>query len=261
MSTEVAMNLVADAVAEPELKGFLNPNDPVAISFWIISIAMVAATVFFLMESHAVNFHWKTSMNVGALVTLVAAVHYFYMREFWVQIGTSPIVYRYIDWTITVPLQMIEFYLILSAVNPKLGVGMFWRLLIGTVVMLWFGYLGESGIINAWLGFVVGMAGWGFILYEIFLGEAGSVAATGDDVNENVKASFNTMRLIVTAGWSIYPLGYFFGYLLGAVQDSPLNLVYNLADFINKIAFCLAIWSAAKKDTREKTAKVSPLLA
>merc|ERR1712048_571368 len=153
---------------------------------------------------------------------------------------------------ITVPLQMIEFYLILSAVNPKLGVGMFWRPLIGTVVMLAFGYMGEAGIINAWLGFVVGMAGWCFILYEIFLGEAGSVAATGEEVNENVKSSFATMRLIVTAGWSIYPLGYFFGYLLGAVQDSPLNLIYNVADFVNKIWFCLAIWGAAKAETMER---------
>merc|ERR1712178_402058 len=115
------------APAATDLKGFLDPNDPVAISFWIISIAMVAATFFFLMESMAVGFHWKTSMNVGALVTLVAAVHYFYMREFWVQIGTSPIVYRYIDWSITVPLQRVEFYLILVAVQPIISGGMFWR--------------------------------------------------------------------------------------------------------------------------------------
>merc|ERR1712026_605096 len=126
----------------------------------IISIAMVAATFFFLMESNAVGSHWKTSMNVGALVTLVAAVHYFYMREFWVQIGSSPIVYRYIDWSITVPLQMVEFYLILSAVQPNIGVGMFWRLLIGTLVMLAFGYAGEAGLMNAWSGFAVGMCGW-----------------------------------------------------------------------------------------------------
>merc|ERR1711953_233710 len=216
------------------------------------SIAMVAATVFFLMESTAVSFHWKTSLNVGALVTLVAAVHYFYMREFWVQIGTSPIVYRYIDWSITVPLQMVEFYLILAAVKPDIGVGMFWRLLIGTVVMLAFGYVGEAGIINPWVGFMVGMAGWAFILFEIFAGEAGQVAGSGENVSENVKTSFNTMRIIVTAGWSIYPLGYFFGYLLGSVNDSVLNLVYNLADFVNKIAFCLAIWASAKKDTAEK---------
>merc|ERR1712072_1331465 len=101
--------------------------------------AMVGATVFFLMESASISYNWKTSLNVGALVTLIAAVHYFYMREFWVTIHMSPIVYRYIDWTLTVPLQMIEFYLILKAVKPDLGSGMFYRLLVGTVMMLLFG--------------------------------------------------------------------------------------------------------------------------
>jgi len=256
--TELAALAVAKSMTPAELAdaasahGFLNPNDAVAISFWIISISMVAATVFFLMESIHVSNHWKTSLNVGALVTLVAAVHYFYMREFWVQIHGSPILYRYIDWSITVPLQMIEFYLILSAVQRDISGMMFWRLLIGTVVMLAAGYCGEAGFVNAWLGFAVGMAGWGFILFEIFVGEAGNVAASGDKVNEYVKASFSTMRIIVTVGWSIYPLGYFFGYLLGGVDDSALNLVYNLADFVNKIAFCLAIWHSAKKSTAEK---------
>merc|ERR1712188_327019 len=116
----------------------------VAISFWIISISMIAATVFFLMKSTAVSMKWKTSLNVGALVTLVAAVHCFYMREFWVLIHGSPILYRYIDWSITVPLQMIEFNLILKAVQPDISSGMFWRLLVGTVMMLTFGYCGES---------------------------------------------------------------------------------------------------------------------
>merc|ERR1712113_185414 len=202
-----------------------------------------------LMESMAVSRHWKTSMNVGALVTLVAAVHYFYMREYWVQIHTSPIVYRYIDWSITVPLQMVEFYLILSAVQPNLGGAMFWRLLIGTLVMLGAGYMGESGKLPAETGFFVGMAGWFYILYEIFAGEAGSVAADDKRVGEHVRTSFATMRLIVSVGWSIYPLGYFFGYMMGAVNDNVLNLVYNLADFVNKIAFCLAIWQSAVNST------------
>jgi len=238
--------------------GFLNPGDAVAISFWIISIAMVAATVFFLMESMVVGYHWKTSMNVGALVTLVAAVHYFYMREYWVIMHGSSILYRYIDWSITVPLQMIEFYLILLAVQPSLGGGMFWRLMVGTVAMLAFGYAGESKVIDPFMGFVLGMSGWGYILFEIFAGEAGTIAMSGS-VNKHVKASFKTMRFIVTVGWSIYPLGYFFGYLMGSVQDSVLNLVYNLADFVNKIAFCLAIWASAKASTGEaETASVAP---
>jgi len=249
MSVTAAMNLVGEV---KDLKGFLNPNDPVAISFWIISIAMVAATVFFCAESTRVVYHWKTSMNVGALVTLVAAVHYFYMREFWVQIGSSPILYRYIDWSITVPLQMVEFYLILSAVQPETSVWMFWRLLIGTVFMLSFGYVGEAGYLNAWQAFAAGMCGWFFILFEIFFGGAGKGCKA---VDEYVKASFNVMRLIVTVGWAIYPLGYLFGYLLGSVNDSALNLVYNLADFANKIGFCLAIWHSASSDTIERLDK------
>merc|ERR1712187_151746 len=186
--------------------GFLDPSDAVAISFWIISISMVASTVFFLQETQTVSSHWKTSLNCGALVTLVAAVHYWYMREFWVQIHSTPILYRYIDWSITVPLQMIEFYLILKAVNPTLQSGIFFRLFLGT--------------------------------------------ANSDCKNEYVQESFNVMRIIVSAGWSIYPLGYFFGYLTGTVNASTLNLIYNLADFVNKIAFVLAIWNSAKRSSQ-----------
>ena len=71
---------------------------------------------------------------------------------------------------------MVEFYLILAAIS-KANSGMFWRLLIGSLVMLIGGYLGEAGYINATLGFIVGMAGWIYILYEVFSGEAGKAAA------------------------------------------------------------------------------------
>merc|ERR1712170_303406 len=246
-----------------DLHGFLNPTDGVAISFWIVSIAMVATTFFLLWESMSIRANWKTSLNVGALVTLIAAVHYFYMREYWVIIHMSPIVYRYIDWSLTVPLQMIEFYLILSAVKPDLGSGMFYRLLVGTVMMLLFGYLGEAQVINPWVGFIVGMCGWGFILFEIFLGPAGKLAAQTDEVSDAVRSAFGIMRFIVTVGWSIYPLGYYFGYLTGAVSDNALNLIYNLADFVNKIWFCLAIWNAARNETLARDAKTGatePLL-
>ena len=222
--------------------GNLEPNDPVGITFWLISIAMVAATVFFLMESLRVDGKWRTSMIVGGLVTLVAAVHYFYMRDVWVATGASPTVFRYVDWLITVPLQMIEFYLILAACTA-IAVGVFWRLMIGTMVMLIGGYLGEAGFINSTVGFVVGMAGWGYILYEIFAGEASKVNAA--EAPDSVKTAYNTMKWIVTIGWAIYPIGYFMGYMAGGADANSLNIIYNLADVVNKIAFCLAIWAAA----------------
>merc|ERR1712182_180060 len=106
-------------------------------------------------------------------------------------IHTSPILYRYIDWTITVPLQMIEFYLILSAVSKDITQGSFWKLLIGTVVMLVFGYTGEAHLCHggAGVGFAGGMCGWFFILFEIFGGEAGTVAGELGSANKYVQSS------------------------------------------------------------------------
>ena len=92
------------------------------------------------------------------------------------------------------------------------------------------------------------MCGWLFILMEIFVGEAGGMAG---QCSEAVKTSFNNMRLIVTLGWSIYPLGYYFGYLLGSVSDESLNVTYNVADFVNKIAFVLSCWACAKSEKKD----------
>ena len=220
----------------------LATNDFVGISFWLVSMGCLAATAFFFLERSSVAPQWRVSITVAGIVTGIAFIHYLYMRDIWIGTGESPTVYRYIDWLITVPLQMVEFYLILAAVG-KANSGMFWRLLLGSVVMLVGGYLGEAGYINSMLGFIIGMGGWIYILYEIFSGEAGKAAAKSG--NKALVTAFGAMRMIVTVGWAIYPLGYVFGYLTGGVDADTLNVVYNLADFLNKIAFGLVIWAAA----------------
>ena len=184
----------------------LKADDLVGVSFWIISVAMVASTAFFFLEGNSVAKHWQTSVRVAGLVTLIAAVHYYYMRAVWIQTGENPNVYRYIDWLLTVPLQMVEFYLILAAVGAATA-GMFWRLLIGTLVMLIAGFLGENGSINATVGFIVGMAGWIYILYEVFAGEAAQANASSNSKAQ--QSAYNAMKWIVSIGWSIYPIGYF----------------------------------------------------
>ena len=224
----------------------LTASDPVGISFWLISMALVAATAFFFIERDRVAGKWKTSLTVSGLVTLIAAVHYFYMRDVWVSTGTSPTVFRYIDWLLTVPLLMIEFYLILSAVT-KVPAGVFWRLLIGSIAMLGFGYAGEAGWMDAKMAFIPSMAAWFYIIWEIFKGEASQINA--GLANANVQKAYKTMTLLVTVGWSIYPLGYFFGYFMEANDPVMLNVIYNVADFWNKIAFGVVIWAAAVADS------------
>jgi len=220
----------------------LASDDFVGISFWLVSMGCLAATVFFFVERGSVAPAWRVSITIAGLVTGIAFIHYMYMRDVWVTTGDSPTVYRYIDWLITVPLLMLEFYFVLAAVKKVPGT-IFWRLLLGSLVMLIGGYAGEAGYINAMLGFVIGMAGWVYILYEVFSGEAGKIAAKSG--NKALVTAFGAMRMIVTVGWAIYPLGYVFGYLTGGVDANSLNIIYNAADFLNKIAFGLIIWAAA----------------
>merc|ERR1712149_10299 len=120
---------------------------------------------------------------------------------------------------------------------------------------LLFGYLGEIAVLPAWPAFMGGLAGWAFILFEIFAGEAGG---TVSGCSEAVATSFDNMRMIVTVGWAIYPAGYLFGYLLGAVDETVLNVIYNIADFVSKIAFVLACWAAAKTESDGKYEALLP---
>ena len=224
----------------------LATDDFVGISFWIISMGMLAATAFLFLERGSVAINWRPSVTVAGLITGIAFINYMYMRGVWVktyQTGDTLTVYRYLDWIITMPLQMVEFYLILAAVR-KVSINIFWRILIGSLVMLVGGFLGETGKIPPVLGFIIGMAGWIYILYEIFSGDAGKAAAKSG--NKALVTAFSALRMIVTVGWAIYPLGYIFGYLMDGVLDATsLNIIYNLADFVNKIAFGLIIWSCA----------------
>ena len=110
---------------------------------WIISAAMVAATYFFWVERDRAVGKWKTSLTVAAMVTGIAAIHYFYMRGVWADTGETPLVFRYVDWLLTVPLQIVEFYLILAAIAVVFKIFIILEILIASVVMLVAGYLGE----------------------------------------------------------------------------------------------------------------------
>ena len=230
----------------------LQPDDFVGISFWLISMALVASTVFFFIERDRVDAKWKTSLTVSGLVTLVAAVHYFYMRDVWVSTGETPTVYRYIDWLITVPLQVVEFYLIMAAIGAA-TFAMFRNLMAASIVMLVAGFFGESGAWDLFGGssteiwWVIGMAGWVYILYALWAGDVKEASESGSD---GVQFAFTSMRWIVSVGWAIYPIGYMMGNdMLDGFNADDMNIIYNIADLVNKTAFGMMVWYAAKMDS------------
>ncbi|MDA7854060.1 bacteriorhodopsin-like [Cyclobacteriaceae bacterium] len=227
------------------LNAILQSGDYVGFTFFIGSMAMLAATVFFFLEMGNVQGKWRTSMLISGLITFIAAVHYFYMRDFWAETHTSPTEFRYIDWILTVPLMCVEFYLILKAFGAKMD--LLWKMIVYSLWMLIFGYLGEtvyrdsSAIWGA-----ISTLGYVGIFYEVWFGSAKKLSQGSND--PHLQKAFNTLAWFILVGWAIYPIGYMAipgGLLSGVLPLESLDIIYNIGDAINKIGFGLVIYSLA----------------
>ncbi|MBU6159028.1 MAG: bacteriorhodopsin [Bacteroidetes bacterium] len=225
----------------------------VAFTFFIGTMAMMAASVFFFFELSNVEKKWRTSILVSGLITFIAAVHYYYMRGYNLDTGESPTFFRYVDWLLTVPLMCVEFYLITKKAGAK--VGLLWQLIFASVVMLVTGYFGETIYKDQsvlW-GVISGLA-YFYIVYLVWFGEVAKLATA---TSPAVAKANKTLGWFVLVGWAIYPLGYIVGTpggLFGipatdlGIGGLNMDIIYNIGDAVNKIGFGLVIYSLAQSE-------------
>lgn len=215
---------------------YLKNIDFLGYSFQIIFISLLGVTLFLILQLNNMKYKWRLPLTISILVTFIASIHYYYMSKIWNIYKINPITYRYMDWFLTVPLQIIEFYLIISVVK-KLSLFIFFKLLLLSFLMILFGFLGELKIINRNIGFLIGSIMWLIILYSLFFGKLSNYQNNIED--KSVISAYNFLKWIVTLGWLIYPIGYLLKY-------KKMNIIYNFGDFINKILFVLIIWYFGK---------------
>ncbi|MCF8202289.1 MAG: bacteriorhodopsin-like [Crocinitomicaceae bacterium] len=224
-----------------------------AFTFFIGTMAMMAAAAFFFMEMRNMEEKWRTSILVSGLITFIAAVHYYYMRDYFTATSTSPTFFRYVDWMLTVPLMCVEFYLITKKAGAKTS--LLWKLIFASVVMLVTGYFGESvDRDNSVMWGVLSGAAYFYIAYLVWFGE---VAKLAESAGPAVAKATRILAWFVLVGWAIYPLGYIIGTpgglfgAFGSAGPNPwMDVVYNIGDAVNKIGFGLVIYALAKSDSK-----------
>ena len=228
----------------------------VAFTFFIGTMAMMAASVFFFFELSNTSPEWRTSILVSGLITFIAAVHYYYMRDYNLAAhsnkelfpgGESPIFFRYVDWILTVPLMCVEFYLITKKAGAKIT--LLWKLIFGSVIMLVTGYFGEAVDTEhaAIWGLISGLA-YFYIVYEVWMGD---VAKLSKGSTPAVQKAVGSLLKFVVIGWAIYPLGYMIGTADGQWYSfmagwGSMDIIYNIGDAVNKIGFGLVIYSLSR---------------
>jgi bacteriorhodopsin len=202
-------------------------------------------------------------MTISALIVGIAAFHYYYMRAVYTDLGSVSIEYRYMDWIITVPLMALKFPSLVGkdAITDEkfLGMGFTGICFTGALIMIGFGYLGESGVIPGIAGLVLGGVGWAMIIVATGTPWSSGKGVDNSKIKPELMWSANALRWFIVVGWVIYPLGYMFNPSVemidvGADGVEVMAIAYNIADIINKIGFGIVAWMGAKKATEAMSA-------
>jgi sensory rhodopsin len=226
--------------------------------FLVTFLGMASASVYFFVERDSLSAEFRSNATIAGIYTAIAAFIYYKMH---LAVGLDgmpeslakfPTEFRYIDWLVTTPLMLIKFGTLLQIADDKRGI--IWILVVADIIMIVAGYFGEYLLnkngpsFEVWTLFGLGCLAWLFLLYVLF----SSLADFAADKVAPVKRAFKNMRLFITVGWAIYPLGY----MVACFSDSEnakiaRELIYNIADLVNKVGLGMVVIIAAKQITRD----------
>lgn len=224
----------------------LLPLDVASATFLLMTAAMAAAAVLLLTAGHWVSPRWRLPVALSSLVPLVGVLHYGLSSLVWLQAHDMPVVFRYADWMIAAPIQVLTLYFLIQTVE-NMPTGLFWRLLVASVAMVLARYMGETDLLYPTLGFLIGLILWLYVLGELYFGRMAEINA--QSASDPVRLGYFWLRLIVTVGWALYPLSYLIVRLGNGADVAKMSVIYNLADLINQIAFVLAVLATAINDS------------
>lgn len=226
-------------------------------SFFLVFAAFAAGAGYLYLERDRVPEEYRTPLRVSSIYLAIAALNYFYMKDIYSPAnGSFPTAYRYVDWLLTTPLMLLKFPLLLGV--GASGIRFMLRLVALDFVMIFTGLIGEvvPGIPAVHYGmFLIGCFAWLLIVVSMVMA-LGELPAK---ISQATRRAVRTMSLFIVIGWAIYPLGY-----MAPILQLPFEvreLVYNVADFANKLGLCLVVYAAAKQTAVERSGVVAEPVA
>ena len=181
----------------------------------------------------------KYILSIETCVTIIASVAYsFLIKSYVTKQNFDLTFYRYLDWFATTPLLLISFIIYLSYLTNKyennktkgtdddtfnviLKDNNILIIILLNLLMLIFGYMGESKVMNYIVANILGFIPFILMLYIIW-----------KNYGNKSNVTIFTVFCIV---WSMYGIVYFF-------DSNNKNIAYNVLDIIVKVGFGILIW-------------------
>ena len=187
----------------------------------MISIVLLTTSLLLLIGSMFFGYNSLNSIQskLSSIILLIAASSYMWMFHLYgLDNDTNLRTWRYLDWAFTIPLLIYQMYTFLNVKHRNIS-----TLLISIscmLLMLLFGFLGESYMITKLFGGIIGTM---FSIYTF-------VALSNGIKKEQVKFYLGVLTL-----WMFYPIVYF-------MSDSLLTIVgYSIVDLMSKLGVAIYI--------------------
>jgi sensory rhodopsin len=228
-------------------------------SFLMGFLGMAGGALYFALIKNSLPTDSQSNAATSAVYCFMAAIMYGIINYKY-GIGTDalskgdyPTVLRYIDWLVTTPLLVNKFPEMLGG-DDAFAVSLL--VIVADVLMILFGFAGETSInaaqgstVVGWAMFGVGCLAWLFIIFILY------TAVTNASANKlaPVKQGLSRLKLFIVFGWAIYPLGF----LITLISNSPdvrvgRELIYNFADLFNKVGFGMVAIYTVRQVVREQ---------
>ena len=196
-------------------------------------VGMGAGAVYLFFERSSVPPQYRGAVTVSGLICGIACFHYYKMTSQYMSGESFPTALRYVDWLFTTPLLLIKFPMLLRLGTS--GANLFRNLVLLDIGMIVTAFIAETSPIgsNSWWGFFIVACAFELCIVAILYG---SMNASILKQPAPIASAIRTMRLFILFGWAVYPVGFLMA-LAGAGEYR--EIIYNIADLINKVGFGL----------------------
>jgi len=236
----------------------LSANEAMVVGgFFSLTFAVfLGSAIFFFISRMDVSPAYRMAVTISGVIVTIAGYHYFrIMQSFDKALEGAGFneAYRYVDWVVTVPLLLTELVLVLS-IAPERRRALLNKLVPYSFLMIVLGYPGEtsSDTTTQWIFWALSMVFFVLILATLF----GELSKQIQAENPAVQGTLKTLRTVLLATWSFYPIAYLAPVLLddAGLAFVIVNVGYAIADITAKAGYGLMIHHVAKMKTEHSIA-------
>ena len=221
-----------------------------------------AALVFFLVTTSSVAPRYRLSSALSAVVMVSAFLELGLLALDWRTVlasvdgqvfsrlpggGYFSNGYRYMNWSIDVPVLLTQLLIVLGVVGRKFF-SRWLQFVAGGLLMVWTGYVGQFYEVEGGWPFWV----WGSVSTVFFVWIAWVVGTTvfhaREDLPQEVRGLVTAVWWVLILSWTLYPIAY----LLPQLSDDPWSVVarqitYTVADVTSKAVYGVLLTLLAQK--------------